>query len=64
MPLSRRRRRAVDAARVAGGHARHRAGMGRHQAAAEARRCTRGARPAADRQDGRRAQGEAPRPCR
>ncbi len=36
-------------------------GLGRHQAAAAADRRARGARPAADRQDDRRAQGEAAR---
>ena len=59
VPLSRRRRRARDATRPAGSDARHRAGLGRHQAVAPADRCTRGARSAADRQDDRRAQARS-----
>ena len=58
MPLPRRRRRARDAARTARSDARHRPGMGRHQAAAAAGRRAGRARPAAHRQDHRRAPRE------
>ncbi len=61
LPLSRRRRRAGDAARPARGDAGHRPRLGRHQAAAAADRRAGGARPAAHRQDDRREAREAAR---
>ena len=61
VPLSRRRRRARNAAGLARSDARHRPRLGRHQAAAAAGRRARGARHAADRQDDRRAAREEAR---
>ena len=60
LPVSRRRRRTRHAPRPAGSDAGHRAGVGRHPAPAATDRRAGGVRPAADRPDHRRAQGEAP----